>query len=127
MNWRWPNFKDQLVGGTDVLSCSCCGVMGMQEDFLDKLQALRTAYARPMKITSGYRCPKHNKAVSSTGVNGPHTTGHAVDIQAAGEQSFKIIQLAMEHGFERIGVHRVFVHLDDSPMPYHPRPRIWPY
>lgn len=103
----------------------------MVDAFMDRLEDLRVAYGRPMSLSSAYRCAAHNAAVSSTGTDGPHTTGRAVDVLVSGPEAFKLIQLAVSRGFTGIGVKQKgdgrFIHLDDLPDGSHPRPRIWSY
>lgn len=61
------------------LQCPCCGVCDMDGVFLAELQRLRDVIGRPFIISSGYRCEKHNKALSGA-KNSKHLTGEAVDI-----------------------------------------------
>ena len=99
--------------------CKHCGKNDMKPEFMDALLRLRKAFARPMVISSGYRCPDHNDAVSSTGRDGPHTTGLAADIQVSGTEARLLLELAGE--FPRIGVSQKgnhssrFIHLDLLP------------
>jgi len=44
------------------------------------LQPVRTHFAKPVVINSGYRCPKLNKAVGSSSKS-QHTKGQAADIK----------------------------------------------
>ena len=111
-----------------MLACSCCGVKGMKPSFLMRLDQIRKDVDEPLIITSGYRCSKHNRAVSSTGDNGPHTTGEAVDIKADSRLRFKIIQSAIKHGFTRIGVAKTFIHIDSlGELEGFPSQRVWSY
>lgn len=43
------------------------------------LQPIRNKYGKPIIVSSGYRCPKLNKAVGGAS-NSQHTLGEAVDI-----------------------------------------------
>lgn len=105
----------------------------MQESFMAKLIALREKCGFPMPVTSGYRTPEENKAVSTTGENGPHTSGRATDIAISGENAFKLVSFALAEGFTGIGIKQHgpmrgrYVHLDDLSAPEFPRPRIWTY
>jgi uncharacterized protein YcbK (DUF882 family) len=107
----------------------------MQPDFLAKLDELRAAFGGPLIVSSGYRCPDRNAAVSTTGRAGPHTTGRAVDFLISGELAAEFVSLAMARasfwglGIMQHGPHAYrFVHLDDLPnSPNSPRPRIWSY
>ncbi len=83
-----------------------------------------------MPVTSAYRCPAHNAAVSTTGANGPHTTGHAVDVAMAGEDTFLLMAMATALGFTGVGIKQHgpwcdrFIHIDLLPVN---RPRVWSY
>ena len=43
------------------------------------LDPLREAWGRPIKVTSGYRCPQLNRMVNGVATS-MHMTGHAADI-----------------------------------------------
>ena len=125
-DWRWgPEFSPSKF------SCKDGSILVVPE-FMDRLLALRRELNKPMVITSGYRTPAYNAQISSTGENGPHTTGRAVDIQASGAHAFNIIALAKKHGFTGIGLNQKgphaqrFVHLDDLGDGF-PRPWTWTY
>jgi uncharacterized protein YcbK (DUF882 family) len=116
------------------LECSHCGQCMMNEQSLVRLDALRAAHGDPLLISSAYRCPDHNEAVSSTGRDGPHTTGQAVDLLISGAAAFDIVARARLYGFRGIGVSQKgphesrFVHLDDlDDAPGRPRPWLWSY
>lgn len=125
-NERWPNFSP------DEFACKGDGTLSVNPVFMDRLQTLRTFYAKPMIISSGYRSPEYNASVSSTGLTGPHTTARAADIAVRGADALHLITLALEVGFIGIGVNQRgnsrFIHLDDLPdAPGQPRPWIWSY
>ena len=113
----------------EELSCRHCGEMHMDSGFMAKLVAIRRELGFPLPVTSGYRCPAHNAAVSETGINGPHTTGHAVDIAISGERAYRLLRAALAHGMTGIGIKQHgdgrFIHLDDLDGPT--RPWIWGY
>jgi uncharacterized protein YcbK (DUF882 family) len=121
----WKHFKHH------EFSCKHCGENKMEDSFVDKLDALREECGFPLRLTSAYRCPEHNMRVSTTGPDGPHTTGRAVDIAVRGPQAYRVVALAAKHGFTGIGVHQKgavrFIHLDDLFPPLHPRPNVWSY
>lgn len=110
------------------LQCSHCGLNKMQKPFLLWMDSVREEYGSGLVVTSAYRCPEHNKAVSSTGLTGPHTTGQAMDIAVDRGEAYKIIQIAMNRGVRGLGVNQKgdkrFIHLDllDSG-----RPTVWSY
>lgn len=125
---RWPSFSIK------ELECKGSGELIVVPAFMDKLQALRDAFGKPIIITSGYRCPEYNNEVSGTGKDGPHTTGRAVDIDVRGLDALQIIFLAKRLEFTGFGVsqkgdHR-FIHIDDLTNEMGvtgPRPWIWSY
>lgn len=118
--------KDTKRFKAKEFQCKCgCNTNEMNQEFVDKLTLAREIAGIPFVITSGYRCPAHNKAVG--GVAGSsHTTGYAADISAAtGEQKFKIVQALITAGFTRVGIAKSFIHVDSDPKK--PSPTIWLY
>ena len=123
MDWRfYPNFK------ADEFNCSHCGKNEMKPEFMGKLQALRSAYGKPMKITSGYRCPKH-PIEAAKAKPGAHASGCACDIGVVGAEAHQILKLALQMGFTGIGVQQKgsgrFIHLDTLEGGL--RPSVWSY
>lgn len=116
-NWnKYPNFTKS------EFDCQETGENEMSPRFMDLLQLLRTRYGKPMKITSGYRSPKHSierKKVKP----GTHAQGIAADIYCVGPDKYRLVKLALELGFTGIGVDKSFIHLDVSKE----RCAIWGY
>ena len=115
-------------------TCTHCGEEQMLEAFVRKIDALRDAYGAPLSIASGFRCPVHNNAVSSTGLTGPHTTGCAADIHVVGSGAHQLMKLAFITGFSGVGVAQKgshnsrFLHLDVLEAGEgRPRPWVWSY
>lgn len=112
-------------------ACKCCGVSKMDDEVVELLDALRIKCGFPVVLTSAYRCPKHNVAVSTTGPTGPHTTGKAVDVACSHEKAYLVVKYAMELGFTGVGVAQKgssrFIHLDILEAPAYPRPNVWTY
>jgi len=110
-NWtQYANFEKH------EFDCKHTGNNRMQPEFLKKLQALRTEYGRPMRVTSGYRDPEH-PIESRKSEPGQHSKGVACDIACWSDEAFKIVDLAFKHGFTGIGISQNsrgarFVHLD---------------
>lgn len=123
MNWSdYPNFSAK------EFACSHCGENEMKPDFMAKLQKLRTAYGKPMKITSGYRCAKHPIEAAKS-APGAHAIGCAADIGIQGAEAHKLLSLALQEGFTGIGVQQKgtgrFLHLDT--LQGSTRPTVWSY
>jgi zinc D-Ala-D-Ala carboxypeptidase len=119
-------------------ACKCgeCGSDGteMALDFVETLDDLRGRLGFPLVVTSGYRCPEYNSRIASTGLDGPHTTGRAVDIKLAGPNVHRLVmQVSLGGWMSGIGLNQRgdhagrFVHLDDLTEPDHHRPRVWTY
>lgn len=91
---------------------------------------LRVVFDAPLVVSSGARCAAHNKAVSTTGPDGPHTVA-AVDFRIHGPEAFRLVKLALAQGFTGIGIQQKgprekrFIHLDDRRR--HPGPAVWSY
>jgi uncharacterized protein YcbK (DUF882 family) len=112
--------------------CRCCGIQRMNPQFLTRLDELREAYGRPLRVVSGFRCPAHNTEVSNTGTDGPHTTGRAVDLAVDRGNAYDLVQHAITRRFTGIGLKqhgpKRFIHLDDlQAAPGLLRPTIWTY
>ena len=111
--WRWPHFTAR------ELACQGSGALLVVPDFLDRLERVRVALDRPLRVTSGYRSPAHNARVSTTGRDGPHTTGRAIDLACHGRVYLDLLALALDEGFTGIGSHQRgpwagrYLHLDD--------------
>jgi len=126
IDWqRYPNFRPQ------EFRCRHTGTLHMDPVFLERLQRLRVAYARPMVITSGYRDRSH-PVEAGKAAPGPHVLGRAADVAVRGADALDLITLARAHGFTGIGVQQKgssrFIHLDDLDANTRaPRPTIWSY
>ena len=65
-------------------------------DLVDKvLDPLRARWGKPLKVNSGYRCPRLNAAVGGV-ITSQHTKGEAVDVTTGTEQGNKdLVRLIM--------------------------------
>ena len=114
------------------LACKCgCGLLP-DPGFMLKVESLRLRAGFPLPVTSAARCPKYNRAVSSTGDDGPHTTRRAIDLGISRQQAYIVMREALQLGFTGIGFQQKggarFLHLDDLPnAPGQPRPTVWSY
>ena len=107
--------------------CPCCGQVKMDEDFLRKLDYARDLAGVPFRVTSGFRCPRHNHKVGGK-PDSAHLRGLAADIAAGNSDTrARILFALIKAGFQRIGIDfkRGFIHVDDDPEK--PRPRVWGY
>ena len=121
MAWKYFKFED--------FECKHCGKNLQSEEFITKLDALREDLGFALVVNSGYRCPEYNATVSSTGLNGPHTTGLAVDLAVDRERAVLLLEAALfVKYFRGFGINQKgggrFVHLDATSRPTR---TIWSY
>ncbi len=96
----------------------------MDYDVMRALSAARARAGIAFNINSGFRTPKHNKAVGGK-KNSAHLRGFAADIdyiEVAKERKLTVPQVrglileALEYeGFNRFGLYKTFVHVDKDP------------
>lgn len=128
--WIWPNFTPR------EMACRHTGKLVVVPKFMDRLQGLRHAVARPFPVNSAYRSPEHPIEAAKPGGPGPHSTGRAVDIRCHGWVAWMIIANMRDFGFSGLGISQHaedrgerFIHLDDLPggKDRPPRPWVWTY
>ena len=123
-NWdpSWENFKPE------EFECSHCNILKISSDLMDFLQTARDDLG-PLSITSAYRCQDHNNSVSTTGPNGPHTTGLAVDISVKDSQHRKKLITYFADKVTGLGIAKSFIHIDllTAEDGFEMRPNSWVY
>ena len=91
-------------------ACPCC----KKEVYLMKhilhLQTMRNHFNKPIKITSGFRCEKHNKKIGGVQYS-QHLLGTATDIKIK-EISPDIVADYAEKHFDGVGRYNTFTHVD---------------
>ncbi|WP_425107226.1 D-Ala-D-Ala carboxypeptidase family metallohydrolase [Ancylobacter sp.] len=121
----WNDIQHFKVGEFDSSDQPGSG-QKMVLSFVAKLDALRTLWGRPMRVTSGYRTKTHNRAVGGT-ANSAHLRGRAADIHIMPEDQAAFAKLARQVGMTGIGYYRSWVHLDDMTLAEgYSRPTEWP-
>ena len=120
---RWKNFA------LDEFRCQCgCNEVKISGHLVDLLQIARDQLGFAISITSAYRCPTHNNNVSSTGLEGPHTTGLAVDIAVKNSQHRKQLIDFFTNKVSGLGIAKTFIHIDlIKPEDLDHRPNCWIY
>ena len=120
MSYKYFKFED--------FACKHCGKNETKDAFIRRLDDLRSRCGIPLVVSSGYRCPEHNQAVSSTGPNGPHTTGLAADFAVDRANARTVIAVASQMMFSGLGINQKgegrFIHVDDVPRP---TATVWSY
>ncbi len=99
------NFKEK------EFACRCCGVLKVDPMLMEKLELLRAEFGKPIIVTSGYRCPKHNKEVGGVSKS-QHIQGKAADIKIKGINPHEVAEAAKKSGFTFILAYSTWTHVD---------------
>jgi len=102
-------------------ACPCCGELP-NDRLLNRLQALREQCGFPLRFTSTYRCPTHNRAVGGS-PSSVHMLGNRDDLGAAdigirkhySKKRFLIIAHALDLGFNNLEVCNEHLHVGVCP------------
>lgn len=94
----------------------CCTEVIINLALVELLQKIRDHFGVPVAVTSGYRCPVHNKNVNGA-TGSRHAKGDAADIQVKGYAPRVVAQYAESIGIKGIGLYETsadgfFVHID---------------
>ena len=97
-------------------TCKCgeCDDDTVDTELVKIYQGIRDHFAKPVRITSGCRCSKHNASVGGA-VNSQHKKGRAGDGQISGVSPYEISlyvenKYLSDHG--GIGLYDTFIHID---------------
>ena len=78
------------------------------------LDPLREAYGKPIRVSSGYRCPQLNRLVGGS-LNSQHMRGEAADIQPViGKESDldTLVRILIANGkFDQLILYPTFIHV----------------
>lgn len=94
----------------------CCSSTPINKKLVEYLNKIREHFGKPITITSGYRCPIHNKNVGGA-TGSRHSKGDAADIVVQGVAPRTVAQYAESIGILGIGLYETkrdgyFVHID---------------
>ena len=108
--WRWPNFSPREI------ACKGTGRVLVNEDALDRLQALRDDLGVPLIVRSAYRSPEHNASVGGAR-RSLHMQGIAFDIAMSNHNPSAFDAAARKAGFTGFGTYprSGFMHIDTGP------------
>lgn len=102
-----------------------CSLQDMNQDFIKKLDNARRIAGIPFVINSAFRSVEYEKAHGRKGTSS-HTLGRAVDIRCnTDENRIIIVDALLRAGFNRIGIAKTYIHVDDSPK--HKQRVMWDY
>jgi hypothetical protein len=94
----------------------CCTTVKIDEKLVQFLQKIRDHFGKAVTITSGYRCPEHNKSANGA-TSSRHVKGQAADIVVDGVAPAEVAKYAESIGILGIGLYETskdgfFVHVD---------------
>ena len=99
------------------LRCHCglpgCGAFPIDKKFLDKYNAFRHEWGKPIIVTSAERCVFWNAQVGGKKTS-MHLVGRAIDAYVLADDQDAFVELAAKYGLVGVGRGTTFVHLDDS-------------
>lgn len=120
-----------------------CSLQDMNQGTMDKLDAAREGFGKPMILNCAGRTKAHELKQGRKGTsahvyeteveaieNGKAAEDrqkcHAVDIRCLSDSTrWELVEALKRAGFKRIGVAKTFVHADDSPR--HTQNVMWTY
>ena len=123
--WPWKTIGESKMENlqltqhfqSDEFWCSCgCGKEGpngnhISQSLVLKLEIVRTAINKPMKINSGIRCLEYNRSIKSSDTSS-HIKCVAADISCTQMSDRHLLMSHLPKLFERIGIHKDFIHVD---------------
>jgi len=110
----------------EEFECPCCGKfppdfnednpMELYQKLFDSFAIIRKKYGSPIHISSGYRCPTHNKAIGGNQIS-VHMFGLALDLDLPNvEETHKVAGIIEKHlPHLRMGIYTQgasFIHID---------------
>lgn len=106
----------------DCHGSGCCSTTLINETLIEYLTKIREHFGKPVTITSGYRCPAHNKNVGGA-TGSRHSKGDAADIVVGVTAPSEVAKYAESIGIKGIGLYETssdgyFVHIDTRTTKY---------
>ena len=107
-------------------ACSCCGRLppdfhlhDMNRPYLELVNifdAVRATWGKPIPVTSGYRCPHHNKEIGGSPCS-VHIFGLALDLDLADGNEVEELFAIADMDFQRLRIGKytqtgTFLHID---------------
>ncbi|MBI5248424.1 MAG: peptidase M15 [Desulfomonile tiedjei] len=126
---RWSEIKHF---SPREFTCNCDGLCDHEDvisgELVAKLEKIRELTGMPIKVLSGARCERHNRKVGGR-MRSSHipkdNVSHGADIRCPDpEFRFAFLAAALPI-FNRIGIGRDFIHVDDDP--HLPVNQVWVY
>ena len=100
----------------DCHGSGCCSTTQIDEKLVEYVQKIRDHFGKAVEVSSGYRCPTHNRNIGGA-TGSRHSKGQAADIYISGVKPAEIAKYAESLGILGIGLYETdsdghFVHVD---------------
>ena len=100
----------------DCHGSGCCSETVINPKLVEYVQKIRDHFGKSITVTSGYRCPVHNKRIGGA-TGSRHSKGDAADIVVAGVAPREVAKYAESIGIKGIGLYETnadghFTHVD---------------
>lgn len=100
----------------DCHGSGCCSETIINPKLIEYVQKIRDHFGKSITITSGYRCPVHNKRIGGA-TGSRHSKGDAADIVVQGVAPREVAKYAESIGIKGIGLYETstdghFTHVD---------------
>ena len=100
----------------DCHGSGCCTETTINPKLVEYVQKIRDHFGKSITVTSGYRCPVHNKRIGGA-TGSRHSKGDAADIVVAGVAPREVAKYAESIGIKGIGLYETnadghFTHVD---------------
>jgi len=107
------NFQVSPHFNLSEFECPCCWQVRLVPRLVYLLEKLRKKVGEPILVSSGYRCPKHNKVIGGA-KHSYHMQGKAADIYTKRTSVEELGRLAHEVGFPTVILYprHGFIHVD---------------
>jgi zinc D-Ala-D-Ala carboxypeptidase len=92
--------------------CPDCGYDAINTSLVQRLEQARQLFGKPMVVTSGARCKKHNAAVGGL-PDSAHLKGLAADILCrSSETRYQLLMAFLTVAFPRLEIAPEHIHVD---------------
>lgn len=100
----------------DCHGSGCCSETIINPKLVEYVQQIRDHFGKSITVTSGYRCPVHNKRIGGA-TGSRHSKGDAADIVVSGVTPREVAKYAESIGIKGIGLYETdadghFTHVD---------------
>ena len=100
----------------DCHGSGCCSETIINPKLVEYVQKIRDHFGKSITVTSGYRCPVHNKRIGGA-TGSRHSKGDAADIVVQGVTPREVAKYAESIGIKGIGLYETsadgyFTHID---------------